>query len=363
MATKAPPKRQGRPSKKPLSSSGETLCITVEGHNAANRSYDQLSSQAGEATLTLNIPNGLLWKWHTEKNDHQSYISLANEAIVDEMVTLNAESHRLEKTFERRVYDLHRRIAKQSGRKREALLQGAAHVFVLQGESLSHSQLLTQRDMAIEEAEAYRHKTVELERTLQELHEEMVQEIDQYNATIVKQQKDLASLTSPRENKGKQVDDISPRHARRKLSDFKTKAQQALFFAESFGLQLESLRVTTTTGREVTIPFNQASPTTTPSHTAELDKVLQVLYLLDRFGVGDTFYHELSMSEHTLPRSYRVKRAREALNATAEIERMPGFAGAYRDFEQTLSQQLANIVSPPPTHTQVSLHVLLYVSV
>jgi len=37
--------------------------------------------------------------------------------------------------------------------------------------------------------------------------------------------------------------------------------------------------------------------------------MLQILYLLDRFGVGDLFYHELAMLNPSFPRLHTVKGA------------------------------------------------------
>ena len=45
---------------------------------------------------------------------------------------------------------------------------------------------------------------------------------------------------------GKKVEEMSKRHRRRKLTEFGSAAESALWFAESFGLIPESLNVRTT---------------------------------------------------------------------------------------------------------------------
>ena len=52
----------------------------------------------------------------------------------------------------------------------------------------------------------------------------------------------------------------------------------------------------------------------------EKRKVEQILFLLDMFCVGDSFYHEISMITDNLPRSYLVKQCCEQLNKMCHIE-------------------------------------------
>ena len=44
------------------------------------------------------------------------------------------------------------------------------------------------------------------------------------------------------------------------------------------------------------------SAPTSPAMPPDGEKVQQVLYLLERFGISDQFYHELSMINPSLPR-------------------------------------------------------------
>ena len=52
------------------------------------------------------------------------------------------------------------------------------------------------------------------------------------------------------------------------------------------------------------------SGTTDIDNSDSTEANLRVLYLLDRFGVSDKFYQELSMLFSELPRSNAVKKAR-----------------------------------------------------
>ncbi len=67
--------------------------------------------------------------------------------------------------------------------------------------------------------------------------------------------------------------------------------------------------------------------------------VYQILYLLDYFAISDEAYHELSMLIPECPRSYLVKRARSALNASVHIERLPApYNGCYRPIKQYIAK-------------------------
>ena len=83
-----------------------------------------------------------------------------------------------------------------------------------------------------------------------------------------------------------------------------------MWFANSFGISLESLHGHTTSGQKISIKLGESSSQgTTTTVDDEHTQILQVLYLLDKFGVGDALYHEMSIIALCLPRSYKIKHA------------------------------------------------------
>jgi hypothetical protein len=77
-------------------------------------------------------------------------------------------------------------------------------------------------------------------------------------------------------------------------------------------------------------------------------KVEEIIFLLDKFGVGHEFYHEVTMTKRgkELPRSYLVKQLRSSLNTTCQNSRTPGPAyGAQYSFEDFLVSRVACQVS------------------
>lgn len=159
------------------------------------------------------------------------------------------------------------------------------------------------------------------------------------------------SMTSPT-NLGKPIDEVQERQRRRKLAMLKEGCKHALWFTDSFGLDLLHVVFRSRNSSEhVSLEFNtspmgsSSSTLTTPSDNIntlvnssnDQQKLLQIVYLLDRFGVSDVFYHELAMINPTLPRSYKVKRVREALSSNVELIRLPQpYKGCYRSIKSCL---------------------------
>ena len=134
------------------------------------------------------------------------------------------------------------------------------------------------------------------------------------------------------ENKGKTVGDVSLRHRKRKLNVLKDNALKDLSLVGSFGLTVHSLiLIADTSGKKVELSLID--------HDEEAD-VLQVLYLLDRYNVGDSFYQALSAQCHSLPRPHKVKPARKQVNDTVELNRM-----IMTDCTDTTKSEISRIVS------------------
>ena len=182
----------------------------------------------------------------------------------------------------------------------------------------------------------------------------------------------------------------------KKLKELKSRAQKALHFSRLFGLEIDCLKMKDPdSSKTYTVEFNNASlrsevsdksdsnpsspntsqhstlpvtPPCTPESTSsgtlsngisqpspqtqfsklsEDDKarVESILYLIDKFGVGDEFVHELSMTVDGLPKSYLFKQCRTELNKNCIIKSTPGKApGAQHSFRQLLTDQVQQLV-------------------
>ena len=135
------------------------------------------------------------------------------------------------------------KISKAAGSpQRKRILDGTTRVYVLEGETLSCSSLQKKWEEVSEEAKDLKATAEHLEQQIDELYAVMAEDYNTYLSVIDDQQEELRDL-SLANSIGRTIDDVSPRQARRKLKQFKTKAQQALWFAELYGLIPECLQV------------------------------------------------------------------------------------------------------------------------
>lgn len=139
---------------------------------------------------------------------------------------------------------------------------------------------------------------------------------------------------------GRALDDVEGRQRRRKLAFLRTSCKNALWFAETFGIDLLSISFQASED-PITFQYSsntaplQSSAVSSPHSTVIPN---EVLYLLDRFGVSDEFYHELSMLFPFLHRSYMVKEAWRVLVGQTNIQRLPKpYYGCYQPFKEYLT--------------------------
>ncbi len=156
-------------------------------------------------------------------------------------------------------------------------------------------------------------------------------------------------------NHSKMVEDVSVRQWSRKLSSFHSTAEAALWFAETFGLVVDKVVMHTLhSEEEVVVNLSQGHsaesastpPVHPPSSAPDEFCAMQILYLLDRFGVSDEVYHKLTQVnwQHTLnecisaivnpSRCVRVCHGltdtRTHLNNELDVISLPDADGAYR---------------------------------
>ena len=91
------------------------------------------------------------------------------------------------------------------------------------------------------------------------------------------------------DNKSKKVCEVGERQQRRKLKELKTKIEQELWFAKTFGLELQSINLLDQKGTEHTITYNESNHARAYKDLTEeeQEKVKNILFLLDNFCVSD----------------------------------------------------------------------------
>ena len=79
----------------------------------------------------------------------------------------------------------------------------------------------------------------------------------------------------------------------------------------------------------------------------EKQKVQSVLFVLDKFCIGEATYHDLTTiaDGESLPRSYLIKQCKEELNKLSHITRTPGApVGAQLNFKSELEAEIKSQV-------------------
>ncbi len=116
------------------------------------------------------------------------------------------------------------------------------------------------------------------------------------------------------ENRSRKVNEVSDRQQRRKLKELKTHVEQALWFAETFGLKLQT--VSFADEKASIYPMNYSAERGKKSYQdlpeGEKQKVQCVLFVSDKFCIGKAAYHELTMvaEGESLSRSYLLSNAK-----------------------------------------------------
>jgi len=149
------------------------------------------------------------------------------------------------------------------------------------------------------------------------------------------------------ESNGKKISDVKERQQRRKLQELKTKVDRALWFAKSFGLQLSTVEFKDDAGKPYTLEYQLTAEKRAKSYQDlsddEKNKIRQILYITDKFCIGESVYRELTMvpGGEKLPRSYLVIQCKNNLNQLCHVSRTPGKAeGAQLDFKQELINKI-----------------------
>ena len=149
----------------------------------------------------------------------------------------------------------------------------------------------------------------------------------------------------------KKIEQLGERQKLRRLQELKERADVALWFLESHGLELSFLKVKEIeTGKRHSFLFNKES-NSAPEPNADQENLETLLFLLDKLCASDELYHELTMVSDGLPRSYLIKQKRNELNKLCHIERVPGqYPGAQLSFSETLRKHIREFLNSHPTH-------------
>ena len=155
------------------------------------------------------------------------------------------------------------------------------------------------------------------------------------------------------ENTGKPIHEVGEHQGRRIVKELKTQRERALWFLESFGFKLDSIKVIDVNGKITEIDYKEGDARRVFNQLPdeEKDTIRAILYIMDRYCIGDSAYHELSVLIDGLRRSYLIKQCISELDSICHISRTPGKnPGAQLSFKEELRSQIRKKV-----------HLLIYI--
>ena len=291
----------------------------------------------------------------------ETFVEVLNAFIFKYGLKLS-QNDRIEGLLRRICGEIKNKRKKLRGRANQEFMHQCKHITIFEHEIVKACEVEEQVSKAGEQVKQLSKENIDLKTRCEDLSTEIgmlkesnmktdqvLKEKEKECDTILDENKELRHYIEESgffmgvENAGKEITEVGKRQQHRKLKELKTSVERNLWFAESFGLTLES---TTFTDKNAT---NYTFSHTTPSHgkmykdlsEREKSRVEEILYIVDQFCIGEAAYHELTMAPAGagLPRSYLIKQCKESLNAVGKAE------GAQLNFYETLCVEIEKHVS------------------
>ena len=343
-----------------------------------------------EVVFWLAIKNTALIQWHKLKQETPdiAYIDMLNGIIPGRAFKISRESDRIEQRLSNRccTASITNQTLNRKGncKVRKEHEEKLCRLAILRREVISVEKweadlrsIQSKLEKAEEQISNWRAKYQNLEEEKEKLFKEMLSEIEKDYAREKEKTSELKDENqqlikyidklqneSLGINRGAGIPDLKTKQAKnRKLKELKTRAQKALNFVKIFGLDLQLLKLKDPNSTDsFSIDFsttNHSNPQQEHGgvasqkskyeklHPDDKNTVESILFLMDKFGVGDEFIHELSMAVDDFPvKSYLIKQCRSDLNKQVNISTTPGLApGAQYSFKELLTDKVRDMVS------------------
>ena len=323
-------------------------------------------AQNHEFAFCVEIPWPLLNIWgklleESECKKEINVIDLFNLTVKGGWYAIKRDTLRIKELLRKNISRVRIIFKKTKGSKRYNELENKVYIMNVRREEVeSIDELKEDVEMYEQEIKQWREQYVDLEAEKRRMYEEMKRELDNREEEIkeldeisVELSKYIEALEKGNEMlkcQGKQIHEVGSKQKTRKLKLLKHKAQCALWFSKTFGLEVESITFKDGDNNQYNVEYTDSERGYSKLSEADRSKLEQVLFLLDKFCVGDEVFHELSISSNgSLPKSYLIKQLRSDLNKTYHIERTPGkYCGAQLDFTSTLTSHIRELLNSKP---------------
>ncbi|KAJ7375861.1 hypothetical protein OS493_038391 [Desmophyllum pertusum] len=302
------------------------------------------NQESSETSTNVQI---VLLKWRELKNAiaDASYIDLLHLSSVHSPFSIKPGTQRVEECLRTVVTKVYGQGKGLRGTSRVIFLNKEKSVQVYHHELEHGNSVIKNRlEKCEEEKKDLKGEIQELEIRCGELLQELesaeyrMQDLENESEKAVQENKQLSeyldfledvmictNCSEKLKNHGRPIHEVSKRQGNRKIKEVKTNAAKALWFLESFGLTLDSVKVTDKDGKITDLDYgtdDRCSKASFHNLSQEgQDTVSSLLYIMDNFCVGDAAYHEVSMIVDDAPRSYLIKQCRSDLNKIFHISK------------------------------------------
>ena len=232
-----------------------------------------------QIALAVNIPFPLLKIWHENIQEGCDYIDFLNATVSRSWFRVSRETgYRIQGRLEREAGVVASKYRETKGRKREQLNSKCLTLSILHSELVSIEEV--ERDLHItrDELSDWKKKFIDLEAEKQKLINEMRDVQRNKEEEIIQLEdagKELKDYVDQLERQSglacqsKTVGEVGQKQRQRKLKLLKERAECALWFAKSFGLELSCLKFKDRKSNE-TYSLDYQTPTTSRAEeTAE----------------------------------------------------------------------------------------------
>ena len=287
--------------------------IVVDSEHCPNlvKRYDVDPEQVA---FTLHIPFEQLNSWHNAKHTilaDCTYIQILN-TFIDKQYSLKIQEScsRVNERLRIHCTKVSKQAIRKHGGAQQSLLAKVKRVAIRHSE-LSTVALVNDLQSQVSQLESVNatitrdNKALDIKcKEASALVSQSQIKIDKATIDINKLKRendklyDIIAKISPQrkfEDKGKSFLEVGKRQQDRKLQTLATRVEQALWFSESFGLKLNSVKTIDDSGKAHCLSFEEKGlKNYTELPTDEKQDIQQVLYIMDKFCIGEAAYHELT---------------------------------------------------------------------
>ncbi|XP_028418693.1 uncharacterized protein LOC114544180 [Dendronephthya gigantea] len=317
-----------------------------------------------EIAFAVEISYILLQLWHSMVNRKDSegnssdYIDMLNSSIPCRWFQISRTTgFRINGRLRREAGAVVAKYKNAGGGKIKQLNDSIFTLSILVSELESVGEVQDDLNQANIELKEWREKCEDLQKEKETLLKEMAEalarkdeEIESANEQVLNYIEKIAQLEKSNFvllNFGKKINQLGKRQKLRRIKELKDRADIALWFLQTHGLEVSCLKMKESeTGNVFTFDYNEKI---TPDDDESLE---ELLFLLDKFCASDELYHELTVFCDDLPRSYLIKQKRSDLNKLCHVESVPGnFPGAQISFSTTLKGHIKQFLEDHPDYS------------